>query len=69
MYRKSNLSDEVYDFRIRHDLTQEQLAELVGLNRATINYIECGRREPARYTAARLRMKMREIDQGENGNE
>lgn len=66
MISRTNISDECYDFRIRHNMTQDELAKLTGLCRATINYIECGRREPARYTAARMRMTMKQYDEREN---
>lgn len=60
--RKRSIGDECYNFRIRHNMTQDDFAKLTGLCRSTVNYIECERREPARYTAARLRLIMREYD-------
>lgn len=63
MIRRNSIADEVYDFRVRHRMTQDAFADLTGLSRATVNYIECGRREPARYTVARLRLFMRNYDE------
>ena len=40
--------------RAIHDLTQEQLAELVGVTRKTINTIEKGRFVPSTYLALKL---------------
>ncbi len=40
--------------RARHDLTQEQLAELVGVTRKTINTVETGRFVPSTVLALRL---------------
>lgn len=40
--------------RARHDLTQEQLADLVGVTRKTINTVETGRFVPSTVLALRL---------------
>ena len=40
--------------RARHDLTQEQLAELVGVTRKTINTVETGKFVPSTVLALRL---------------
>jgi putative transcriptional regulator len=40
--------------RARHDLTQEQLADLVGVTRKTINTVETGRFIPSAVLALRL---------------
>lgn len=40
--------------RARHDLTQEQLADLVGVTRKTINTVETGRFVPSTVLALKL---------------
>ncbi|HYN97798.1 MAG TPA: helix-turn-helix transcriptional regulator [Pilimelia sp.] len=40
--------------RARHDLTQEQLADLVGVTRKTINTVETGRFIPSTVLALKL---------------
>ncbi|MDI6104091.1 helix-turn-helix transcriptional regulator [Actinoplanes sp. NEAU-A12] len=40
--------------RARHNLTQEQLADLVGVTRKTINTVETGRFVPSTILALRL---------------
>ncbi len=40
--------------RARRDLTQEQLADLVGVTRKTINTVENGRFIPSTYLALKL---------------
>ena len=40
--------------RAKHNLTQEQLAELVGVTRKSINTVENGRYVPSTYLALRL---------------
>ncbi len=45
--------------RARHDLTQEQLAELVGVTRKTINTVETGKFVPSTVLALRLARVLR----------
>jgi len=40
--------------RAKHDLTQEQLADLVGVTRKTINTLETGRFVPSTVLALKL---------------
>ena len=40
--------------RARHNLTQEQLAELAGVTRKTINTVEKGKYIPSTYLALKL---------------
>jgi putative transcriptional regulator len=40
--------------RAKHNLTQEQLAEVVGVTRKSINTIENGRYVPSTYLALKL---------------
>ena len=59
----TNFSENLKRIRLDRKMSQDDFAKLAGLCRSTINYIECERREPARYTAARLRLIMREYDE------
>ncbi|MFC1628153.1 helix-turn-helix transcriptional regulator [Gemmatimonadota bacterium] len=49
-----NLRNNLKVFRARHDLTQADLAEQVGVTRKTINTIETGRFVPSTVLALRL---------------
>lgn len=40
--------------RARHDLTQEQLADLVGVTRKTVNTVETGKFVPSTVLALKL---------------
>ena len=51
------LSDEVIQFRARHNLTQEELAALVGFTRQTILNIESGK-SVRRTTEVKVRAVM-----------
>ena len=49
--------------RIKYDLTQTQLANLSGLSRLTISFIETGKVEPVDFTILKLNLlfdKLRE---------
>ncbi|MGF7185409.1 DNA-binding XRE family transcriptional regulator [Desulfitispora alkaliphila] len=41
--KKIKMKNRIKEFRARHDLTQEQLANLVEVRRETIGHIEKGR--------------------------
>ncbi len=41
------IQNRVRELRIAHGLTQQQLAEAVGVSRQSINSIECGRYVPS----------------------
>jgi len=48
------IGDNTRRFRLRRDLTQEGLAELMGLDRAYISGLEQGRRNPTAVTLWRI---------------
>ena len=50
----ARLSNRLREHRARHGLTQEQLAERVGVTRKTINTVETGRFVPSTVLALRL---------------
>lgn len=52
--REKLLTNTLKVQRAKHNLTQEQLAELVGVTRKSINTIENGRYVPSTYLALRL---------------
>lgn len=51
---KEQLTNTMKMERARHDLTQEQLAELVGVTRKTINTVERGVFVPSTVLALKL---------------
>ena len=42
-----NNSEKLKSFRLKHNLTQQQLADLLGVKQQIITYIETGAREPS----------------------
>jgi len=48
------INNKLYDFRKKKGLSQEQLAEAVGVSRQTINAIERGRYLPSIHLALTL---------------
>ncbi len=48
------MRNRLKEFRARHDMTQEGLAEKVGVSRQTINAIEAGKYDPSLQLAFRL---------------
>ena len=48
------LGDRLKEFRRQTGLTQEALADLVGVHPLTISHFECGRVEPSLDTLRRL---------------
>jgi putative transcriptional regulator len=51
---KVSLGNHLKVYRARKDLTQEELAELVGVTRPTINFIENGRFVPSALLALKI---------------
>ncbi len=49
-----SVSNKVYEFRIKKDLTQEKLAEKVGVTRQTVISIEKGNYTPSVFLALKL---------------
>jgi putative transcriptional regulator len=54
MDTKHPLRNRIKVERARHDLTQEQLADLVGVTRKTVNTVETGRFVPSTVLALKL---------------
>ena len=48
------LAEKMILYRAKHKMSQGKLAELCGLNRSTIKYIESGKKEPLKTTAIRI---------------
>ena len=48
------MKTRIKEFRARHDLTQAQLAELLGVRRETISFIEQGKYNPSLRLAHRI---------------
>lgn len=48
------MKTRIKEFRARHDLTQQQLGELVEARRETISYIEKGNYNPSLMLAHRI---------------
>ena len=51
---EKKLTNTIKVQRAKKDLTQEQLAELAGVTRKTINTIEKGRYSPSTYLALKM---------------
>ncbi|HWQ45229.1 MAG TPA: helix-turn-helix transcriptional regulator [Longilinea sp.] len=51
---ESRLHNSIKVQRAKHDLTQEQLADRIGVTRKTINTIETGKYVPSTVLALRL---------------
>ena len=50
----STITSRLKEYRIKVDLTQEGLADLVGVTRQTINALELGKYEPSLTLAYKL---------------
>ena len=48
------MKTRIKEFRARHNLTQEQLADLTGVRRETISFIEQGKYNPSLRLAHRI---------------
>lgn len=48
------LKNNIKVFRAKNDLTQERLAELVGVTRTTINFVERGKWVPSAVLALKI---------------
>lgn len=47
MKKQANMKTRIKELRARHNLTQEQLADKVGVRRETILFIESGKYNPS----------------------
>ena len=48
------MKTRIKEFRARHDLTQAQLADILGVRRETISFIEQGKYNPSLNLAHRI---------------
>jgi putative transcriptional regulator len=53
------MKTRIKEFRARHDLTQAQLADLLGVRRETISFIEQGKYNPSIRLAYRIARALR----------
>lgn len=56
------LGDKILEYRARHNMSQEDFANLVQVNVMTINAIENNKREPLRTTAKKIEMIIKESE-------
>jgi putative transcriptional regulator len=52
------MKNRMKEFRARHDLTQAQLADMLGVRRETILFIEQGKYNPSLRLAHRIAMAL-----------
>ena len=55
-----SLGERILEYRVRHNLSQEDFANLVQVNVMTINAIENDKRKPLRTTAKKIEMILME---------
>lgn len=53
------MKNKIKDFRQKHGLTQEELAQAVGVRRETIIYLEQGKYNPSLQLAAAVAKKLK----------
>ena len=52
------MKTRIREFRARHDLTQAQLADRVGVRRETVSFIEQGKYNPSLRLARRIALEL-----------
>lgn len=57
-----SLGEQILEYRAKHNLSQEEFANLVQVNVMTINAIENNKRTPLRTTAKKIEMIMKESE-------
>ena len=62
------IGERMLEYRAKHDLTQKQLAELLGENSNTVFKFENEKTRPHKVNKMRLHLKMKELEEKENGN-
>ena len=62
------IGERMLEYRAKHDLTQKQLAELLGENSNTVFKFENGKTKPHKVNELRLHIKMKELEEKENGD-
>lgn len=53
------MKTRIKEFRARHDLTQAQLADMLGVRRETISFIEQGKYNPSLRLAHRIALALK----------
>lgn len=61
--------EEIRDFRIKHDLYQRELADLLGVTREYFNYLERGVRTPSKTLRLLLDCVEKQLKENEKGKE
>ena len=54
---------KMLEFRAKHNLTQKQLAEILGVASNTVYRIECDLNSPSKVNAVKYEMKMNEWEE------
>jgi len=62
-----SLGERILEYRARHNLSQEEFANLVQVNVMTINAIENNKRKPLRKTAKKIEMIIKESENNVEG--
>jgi putative transcriptional regulator len=52
------MKTRIKEFRARHDLTQAQLADMIGARRETVSFIEQGKYNPSLRLAHRIALAL-----------
>ena len=55
-YAKMTLQERMIQYRAKHDISQRELAEKVGVSVQTINSVENGTQTPAKVTQAKIEL-------------
>ncbi len=64
---KNEISRDLLDFRTKHNLLLKDVAEYCGLSYVTVCSIERGGRDISRLSENKLRMFMKEYEEGKYG--
>lgn len=60
--------NEMLEFRAKHNLTQKELAGILGVALNTVHRIECQKNKPAKVNEIKFRNKMKEWEMQKNEN-
>jgi len=63
-----SLGERIIEFRAKHNMSQEDFANLVQVNVMTVSAIENGRRQPLRKTAKKIEMIIKESEKNAEGS-
>ena len=65
---KMDFGRTLLEFRARHDLTQKQLAHIIGVNTNTVYRTENGKTVPTQVNKIKFENKMKEWEENNNEN-